>query len=109
MALYVEFSNDDGGGRIVAEMSEDEAGVIPVGLNPGAVARRAAVGIDEALSQIREVADAALRNVRQISSTPDEVRIEFGVKLTAEVGAVVARTGGEAQFLVSLTWQRDDR
>jgi hypothetical protein len=36
---------------------------------------------------------------------PDEVEIKFGVKLDAEVGALIARTGVQGQFEVKLTWR----
>jgi NTP-dependent ternary system trypsin peptidase co-occuring protein len=41
-----------------------------------------------------------------MAEPPDEIAIEFGVKLSADVGAIIARTGGEANFKISLRWQK---
>ena len=38
---------------------------------------------------------------------PDEVEIEFGVKLNAEAGALIARTGTEGHFQVTVRWSKE--
>ena len=38
---------------------------------------------------------------------PDEVELKFGVKLDAQAGAVIARTGLQGQFEVKLKWVRE--
>ncbi len=38
---------------------------------------------------------------------PDELEITFGVKLDAQMGAVIARTGVEGQLEVKLTWKSE--
>ena len=40
---------------------------------------------------------------------PTTVELEFGIKLDAEAGALVARAGAEASFNVKLIWQREAR
>ncbi len=36
---------------------------------------------------------------------PDEVEITFGVRMDAQVGAVIAKTGIAGNFEVKLTWR----
>lgn len=38
---------------------------------------------------------------------PDEFEIQFGVKLSAEAGAVVAKTAGESQISVKMTYKHN--
>jgi Trypsin-co-occurring domain 1 len=59
---------------------------------------------EETLATVRNAAAAALGQFQDMAHRPDEVEITFGVKLDAEVGAVVARTGVEGQLQVKLTW-----
>jgi Trypsin-co-occurring domain 1 len=39
---------------------------------------------------------------------PDEHEIEFGIKLNAEAGVVVAKSAVEGHFSVKLLWRRGD-
>lgn len=54
---------------------------------------------------MRDAADAALGRFRAMPQRPDTIQIQFGVKLTAEAGAVIARTGVEGQLVVTVTWE----
>jgi hypothetical protein len=38
---------------------------------------------------------------------PAQGEVEFGVKLTTEAGAVIAKTAVEGHFVIRLTWQRE--
>jgi hypothetical protein len=59
---------------------------------------------DKAISQIRPVADALLKNLQEIT-TPEEVALEFGIKFNAKAGAVFASVDSEATFKVSIKWK----
>lgn len=59
---------------------------------------------DGALQGIRSAADAALRVFREGPLRPDGVELEFGVKLTGEAGAVIAKTAMEGHITVKLSW-----
>jgi hypothetical protein len=37
---------------------------------------------------------------------PDGIEVEFGVKLNAEAGAVIAKSAVEGHFTVKLSWDR---
>lgn len=62
---------------------------------------------ETALSEVRDAAVAALAEFRAMARQPDEVEITFGVRLDAEVGAVIAKTGLGGNFEVKLTWRSD--
>jgi hypothetical protein len=62
---------------------------------------------EQALDQVTPVASAALNRLRQGLTTPaDEVELKFGVKLTAQAGAIIASVGGEVNFEVTLKWKQ---
>jgi hypothetical protein len=48
---------------------------------------------------------AALGQFQEMIRRPDTVEITFGVRLDAEVGAVIARTGVQGQLGVKLIWR----
>jgi len=39
-----------------------------------------------------------------MDTKPDSVRVEFGIKLSASAGVIVASGGDEADFKISMTW-----
>ena len=44
--------------------------------------------------------------LRNLAAAPDEVGVEFGLALSAEVGAFITAASTTANFKVSLTWKR---
>jgi len=61
---------------------------------------------DAALHNVRGAAMSALRTFRERSLDPDTIELEFGVKLSAAAGAVIARTAAEGHLTVKLSWTR---
>ena len=70
----------------------------------GDVIRSATTSFDDALTHVRKAAAIALAKFSDMEIGPDAVEVEFGVKLNAEAGAVIARTGMEGHLKVKLTW-----
>ncbi|WP_412538378.1 CU044_2847 family protein [Longispora sp. K20-0274] len=64
--------------------------------------------LEAALAQVRPAIDAALSMVRGLPKKPDQVEVEVGVTLTAEAGAVVARTTAEGHLVIRATWKLTD-
>ncbi|WAL98995.1 CU044_2847 family protein [Streptomyces sp. Je 1-369] len=61
---------------------------------------------ESALTNVRGAAMSALRTFRDRALDPDAIELEFGVKLSAEAGAVIAKTATEGHLTVKLTWSR---
>ncbi|MDQ1038815.1 hypothetical protein QFZ75_005231 [Streptomyces sp. V3I8] len=97
----VEFKTDDGA-VIVVEGAEDGSGSRLVARADGTVP--AARTFEGSLEGVRAAAESALRVFRDGSLRPDSVEIEFGVKLTAEAGALIAKSAVEGHLLVKLSW-----
>ncbi|MER7398759.1 CU044_2847 family protein [Streptomyces sp. NPDC000151] len=93
----------DGGGEVIVETADEGAGTVGAGRADGAVADGTTT-FDRALDGVRGAADAALRCFGSLAQRPDEVQIQFGVKLTAQAGAVITKTGVEGHLQVTVTW-----
>jgi len=61
---------------------------------------------DAALDRVRYAAETMLDRLTSLTRPPDEVAVEFGVKLNAETGAVIAKASTEANFKINLKWTR---
>jgi hypothetical protein len=61
------------------------------------------------LNTVKLVATSTVRQVKEFDKAiaPDEFQFQFGVRLSGELGAVVTKTGGEAQISVTLTYKHD--
>jgi hypothetical protein len=49
----------------------------------------------------REVSDT----IGSLAAKPSKVEVEFGITLTGESSALIAKVGAEAAFKVTLTWE----
>ncbi|MFI1416575.1 CU044_2847 family protein [Streptomyces sp. NPDC020731] len=92
----------ESGAMVVVEGVEDESGarLVSRGNGPAQAART----FEGSLEGVRAAAESALRVFRDGSLKPDAVELEFGVKLTAEAGAVIAKGSAEGHLVVKLSW-----
>ncbi|MFF1478679.1 CU044_2847 family protein [Streptomyces sp. NPDC058301] len=102
MGALMEFQTDDGA-HVVVEVERHASGAKLVRRGDNSVSE-AARTFDSALEGIRAAAESALHVFRDGRLKPDAVELEFGVKLTAEAGAVIAKTAVEGHLLVKLSW-----
>jgi hypothetical protein len=65
--------------------------------------QHAAQTLETAMEPVISGATAVLDKLRGVR--PSGVTLEFGIKLTAEAGAVIAKTAGECNFAVTLHWR----
>src|SRR3954453_1817930 len=96
----------DDGRTVVIEVEELRSGVVTGDGRAAGVLKHAYGTLEGALRRIGPVTAAAFAQLRNMAEPPDEIDIEFGVKLSADVGAIIARTGGEANFQISLRCPR---
>jgi Trypsin-co-occurring domain 1 len=95
-----------GGGEVAVEVDDETAGIGRAGRVDDA-ANRAAHTYEQAMAAVRRAAEATVGQFRQLATSPSTVELEFGVKLTAEADAVIARTQAEAHLTVRLTWTEE--
>jgi hypothetical protein len=112
MSDLVEFALEDGS-TVVVQVEQTPAassGGTTRGLRdtPAQVGEKAATSFEGAVDRIRPIADALISRLRDLERSPDEIQVEFGMNLHAELGAFVAAASTDANFKLSLTWRRDD-
>ncbi|MFE1322936.1 CU044_2847 family protein [Kitasatospora phosalacinea] len=95
----------DDGGHLTVEVAEEAGGIQRVGRGPDAV-RHGAETFQEAVGRIRPALASVVGQIRSLADAPERVTVEFGIKLTAEAGVVIARTATEANFTITAEWQR---
>jgi hypothetical protein len=84
------------------------AGLKNVTSRPEALAARSAAAVDAAMASIHDMADRVTATVSDLVRKPDEVKVEFGIKLDAEAGALIAKSKIEAHIVVTLRWSDDE-
>lgn len=97
----MRFRTEDGT-AVVVEGVEDGSGTRLVSRGDGPA--QAARTFEGSLEGVRAAAASALRVFRDGSLKPDTVELEFGVKLTAEAGAIIAKGSAEGHLVVKLSW-----
>ncbi|MFD1934371.1 MULTISPECIES: CU044_2847 family protein [Nonomuraea] len=92
----------EGGGALYVEVPDRSQGTRRVS-RTGEVIEASVESLEAALRPIRDAAAATLAAFRE--SSPDEVELEFSVKLNAEAGAMIAKTCVEGHIQVRLSWK----
>jgi hypothetical protein len=93
---------------ILIEWHDDESGIEKASLdeNLEAMKNQSEKAINMAMGQIRVMARRVAHAMNDLEDKvcPDEVAIEFGINLDAEVGAFVAKASTGAQLKVKFKW-----
>ncbi|WP_229909066.1 CU044_2847 family protein [Streptomyces flavofungini] len=103
----VQFTTEGGAHVVLADVDDDGSGarLVSRGEGPALAART----FEASLGPVRTAAESALRVFRDGDLAPDSVEIEFGVRMTAEAGAVIVKGSGEGHLLVRLSWSPEGR
>jgi hypothetical protein len=67
---------------------------------------KAQLTLEKSLEKVRPAAQFIIEKLRSLHDAPDEIGVAFGLKLSAEAGAVLASAGAEANYTVTLKWVR---
>jgi Trypsin-co-occurring domain 1 len=94
-------------GSVVFEIDDSGDGIRQAGLGRKGKVVDVQQTFENKLSDIRDAASAALSILKEDLS-PDAVTLRFGIKMTVEAGAVVARTAVEGNMEVEMSWRRDE-
>ena len=89
-----------GSGTVLVEAADNSYGVDHPARNEQGIldtGRR----LEDALASVRPAARAALEAMAEL--TPEQIQIEFGVKLAGDAGAVIAKSSSDAHFVLRMT------
>lgn len=95
------------GDEVLVEIAQDAPEISPVS-RAGDLIESAGASLGSALGHVRNAATVVLGQFRGMAERPDEVQVEFGVRLTAEAGAVIAKTSVDGHLNVTLKWRNDN-
>jgi len=95
-------------GSVLVEVDESDPGFDRVARSAGEFAIDTGKHLATALEVIRPTVDAVVENLRQLARRPDTAELQLGIRLNAQVGAVIASTQAEGHLQLTLTWTNPD-
>jgi chaperonin cofactor prefoldin len=104
MAKLVKFDVGDGQTVLIEVEDVESEELEPVCKSPGELAAKARETLSEALDDIAPMVRTLKHRLNALTDPADEVQVKFSVKLSAEIGAVVTKVGGEATYEITLKW-----
>jgi hypothetical protein len=111
MSKFVEFPLNGGGVIVIEAIDEKKAGSSgfmrgePGG---GEAADKAQATFEASFEQIRQSAEAIIAKLSDLSQKPDEVELNFGLRVSAELGQlVVAKAGSDSNYGITLRWRSE--
>ena len=64
----------------------------------------AAHTFDKGLEQVGPVMNAVVHRLRNTSTPPDKVTLQFGLKVSGELGLIIGKSSAEANFTITAEW-----
>jgi hypothetical protein len=109
MVQLVEFPLQ-GGGSVLVQVDDHGSGEVTRGWGDRErVIEHAQQSFEQAVSRVQPAIQGLLAQLRALAETPEQIEVEFGLQLSAEVGAFVAGASTTGNFKVSMTWHRHPR
>jgi hypothetical protein len=105
MAELIEFATGDGH-TVLVEVPDSPGRAVTRGRATDELVTRASDSLEDVLARLGPVMKGVVSQLRGAADWPDEVQVEFAVKLSADSNVIVARAGGEANFRIALKWVR---
>ncbi|WP_305081036.1 CU044_2847 family protein [Okeania sp. KiyG1] len=88
--------------KLLASSNDDQdEGLIGIG---DEVAKQAKQTLGKAFSSIKPVANAIIKKVLDLNKPADAVEVKFGVKMSGELGAIIASGSAEVNYEITLKW-----
>jgi len=99
----LELSVKDGG-TVLVEVEDPMTGPVTRGGRAQSAVIDAGVSLEQVLGKLGPTLHSIVAQVREAADRPDQVEIEFAVKLSTDANVIIARAGGEANFRIALRW-----
>jgi Trypsin-co-occurring domain 1 len=108
LGQLVEFDLREGG-HVLVEVDGPAPGPVTRGGRPAELVTKAGESLEQALGRIGPAVHGIVSELRSSAEWPEEVEVEFAIKLSGDANVIIARSGGEANFRISLRWSRKER
>lgn len=106
MKRLIEFPLEDGTTMLVEIDEPDQGGLVKASRSDDVITK-AQQTLEKSLEKVKPAAQLVIQKLRELHETPDEVQVSFGLKLSAEAGAVLASGSVEANYTVTLKWAKE--
>jgi hypothetical protein len=73
------------------------------------VVDKATQTFESALETVKPIANAIIAKIGSLKQPADEVEVKFGIKISAQIGAVVASGNSEVNYEITLKWKKDSQ
>jgi hypothetical protein len=100
----VQFDSESG--PILVEVEPTYTGPVTRGGRSEQAIAQAGASLESMLGRVGPAVKGIVAELREAADWPDEVEVEFAVKLSTDANVIIARTRGEANFRVALKWAR---
>jgi len=101
--ILVDFG-DGGGGLVPVSRGGGKLGEVT-----GELVEKSKEALDKAMDTIQGMAKRTIAAAKNLTDPPDAIEVEFGIKLDAQAGALIAQAGTEASIIVKMTWRPKER
>lgn len=106
MKRLIEFPLEDGTSMMVEIDEPEDDGLTRVSRRDPGVIERAQQTLEKSLDRVKPAAQFIIEKLRSLHDSPDEIEVQFGLKLNAGSGVILA-AGVEANYTVKLKWVKD--
>ncbi|MFE5923058.1 CU044_2847 family protein [Streptomyces sp. NPDC056468] len=103
--VYLRVPFEDGE-VIVVELADGQGSGVIRASRGDELFQTSADTFESGMSRVQRVAATMLARLADLPRSPDHVRAEFGLRVTAEAGLVVAKGSGDAHIKLELAWSR---
>jgi hypothetical protein len=90
--------------EILVEVADASSGPVMRGRRTDGQVIEAAESFESVLGRIGPALKGIAAELREGTDWPDQIEIEFAVKISADSSVIIARAGGEANFRIALRW-----
>lgn len=100
---------DDGdGAQLVAEVDLVDLAKVELVADDGEGRLVKATGtLSQAFDRLEPALGMIVSKLRHAARQPDEIKVDFGLKLGGETGLIFAKGTAEANLTISVSWKRD--
>jgi hypothetical protein len=92
------------GASILVEASTSTSERVMRGRGPGDVVTKTGETLEDVLGNLGPAVRGMVAELRKAADWPDQVEVEFAIKITADANMLIARSGGEANFRITVRW-----
>ncbi|MDJ0659065.1 MAG: CU044_2847 family protein [Crocosphaera sp.] len=97
--------NDDR--PVFIEVERPRASNVTLVSSDGLTVAQGNMSFEDALDGVKPVVSKLFEKLQDMAKPTSEVEVKFGLKFTADAGAIFAKVGSEVNYEITLKWQNN--